>query len=63
MSLDREDKRIDIQLEKLFLFLDQFDCWWISNIKYDFENDPNIIIGSCKGIEFHNSVQNLLEDK
>lgn len=33
--LDQEDKEIEIRLEKLFLFLDQFDCWWISNIEYD----------------------------
>lgn len=63
MSLDQDDKEIDIQLEKLFLFLDQFDCWWISDISYDFGNDSNIIYDSCEEIKFHNNIENLLEDK
>jgi len=63
MSLDQDDKEIDIQLEKLFLFLDQFDCWWISDISYDYKNDPNVICDSSERVEFGNNVKDLLEDK
>ena len=55
MGLDQDDKEIDVQLEKLFLFLDQFDCWWISDIKYNCPND-SCIVEEYTCIEFDNVV-------
>lgn len=55
MSLDQEDKEIDIQLDKLFLFLDQFDCWWITDIKHNYPNDSCIVEKNIC-IEFDNVI-------
>ena len=60
MSTNLEVKEIDT-LEKLYLFLERFDCWWISDVSYDLGTD------SCMIFEKQDlkciSVKELLENK